>query len=327
MRPCVNRRKIRASVGVVAEVRQERLLDATGHSQQLDDRLLEAVDIRRIRLGRRVGPYLGWNVGKAARTIATVESNDWLDYAAAEETTAVVVNVEPEVDSGAEGVLAVNPRNVIYDLRRGDRALRVGRKAVRPVDVQRRSQHAVVGPDGNFLGIRKVGVGLAEGELKREAVETRSQLVHQRWREIVPVTHGQVLAQPIHFAQRREAWIHLRPCVEEVALLRIERILQPADKDTVVGTKSMIHAHVVVRPLELGRRVPVESGLIESVTQAESVGSRQAVHQRKHCRISADALRIVGEDVVTVHAVADDRRAITHGNARLQVATGIYEKG
>ncbi len=140
--------------------------------------MLETIDIRRIWLGRRVGAHLGRNVVESRQTVAAVESDDGLDHAAPEEPAAVIVNVEPEVDSGANGVLAADPRDVVYDLGRGDRALRVGRKAIRPVDVQRRSQHAVVSPDGNLLRIRKIGVGLAEGELKREAVETGGELVH-----------------------------------------------------------------------------------------------------------------------------------------------------
>ncbi len=82
------------------------------------------------------------------------------------------MDIEAEIESGAKGVLAVDPREVVHDLRRGNGALRVGREAVRRVDVQERSQNAIVSPDRNLLGIWKVGVRLAEGELKREAVET-----------------------------------------------------------------------------------------------------------------------------------------------------------
>ena len=96
----------------------------------------------------------------------------------------------------------------------------------------------------------------------------------------MPITDGPVFAQPVHFAQRRESGIHLRPCVQEVALFGIKGILQPTDEDAVVGTKSVIHTHIIIRPFELGRRVPVESGLIEPVPEAESIGRRQAIHQR-----------------------------------------------
>src|SRR5207253_5005066 len=83
--------------------------------------------------------------------------------------------------------------DVVHELWRGDRTLCVWRQAVRPVDVQRRSQHTVVSPDGNLLWIRKVGIGLSEGELKREAVETGREFVHQRRRKIMPVADCQIL--------------------------------------------------------------------------------------------------------------------------------------
>ena len=82
------------------------------------------------------------------------------------------MDIKAEIESGAKRVLAVDPRDVVHQLRRSDRTLCVRREAVWPVDVQRRSQHAIVSPDGDLLWIRKVRVGLAEGELKREAVET-----------------------------------------------------------------------------------------------------------------------------------------------------------
>ncbi len=178
----------------------------------------------------------------------------------------------------------------------------------------------------NLLWIRKVGIGLSEGELKREAVETGREFVHQRRRKIMSVADCQILPKPVHFTQWWKSGVHLGPCVEEVTLLGIESILQPPDKDAVIGTKRVIHSHIVVGPFELGRRVPVESGLIESITQAESVGSRKAVHQRQHRRISADSLRVVGEHIVAVHAVAHDRRAIAHRNAGLQIAIGVYQE-
>ena len=66
--------------------------------------------------------------------------------------------------------------------------------------------------------------------------------------------------------------------------------------------------------------------MIQSVTQTESIGSRHAVHQCQHRRISAESLRIVCKDVIAVHAVAHNRHAITHGDARLQVPAGVHQK-
>ena len=65
MGTCVNRCKIRAPVGVASEVREKGLLDAARDSRQFVNGLLETVDIGGIRLGRRVGAYLGGNVVKS----------------------------------------------------------------------------------------------------------------------------------------------------------------------------------------------------------------------------------------------------------------------
>src|SRR5207249_3775589 len=108
------------------------------------------------------------NVIESCQTVAAIEPDDRRNNAAAEEPAAVIVYVESEVDSRPKCVRPVNPRDVVHELWRGDRTLCVWRQAVRPVDVQRRSQHTVVSPDGNLLWIRKVGIGLSEGELKRE---------------------------------------------------------------------------------------------------------------------------------------------------------------
>ena len=68
--------------------------------------------------------------------------SDEPDYAlatwqAAEKAAAVIVNIEPEVDSRSKCMSSVDPRDVVHQLRRSDRALRVWREAIRPVDVQR----------------------------------------------------------------------------------------------------------------------------------------------------------------------------------------------
>ena len=106
----VNRGEIRASVRVPAEVGEEGLLDAARDSRQFVNGLLETIDVSRIWLRCRVSSYLRRNIVESSQAVATVESNDRLDYAAAEETPAVIVNVEPEVDSSTNGVFAVNPR-------------------------------------------------------------------------------------------------------------------------------------------------------------------------------------------------------------------------
>src|SRR5260370_6813499 len=117
----VTRGKIRAPVVVGAEVRQKGLVDAARDSRQFIDGLLETIDIRRIWLGRRVGAHLGRNVVESRQTVAAVESDDGLDHAAPEEPAAVIVNLEPEVDSGATGVLASHPLSLVYPLLLGSR--------------------------------------------------------------------------------------------------------------------------------------------------------------------------------------------------------------
>src|SRR5260370_37569303 len=132
--------KIGGAVRIGAEVRQKRLLDAAGNPDQLIERLIQTIDICRIWLRGRVGSYLGWNVGVSSQAVLPVESNDRLDYVAAEEAPAVIVDVEAEVDSSSYGVRPVDPRQVVHDLRGGNRPLRVGLDAIRPVDILRPDQ-------------------------------------------------------------------------------------------------------------------------------------------------------------------------------------------
>src|SRR6202158_2588352 len=161
MGTCVNRRKTRAAIGVGAEICQESLLDAARDSRQFINHLLKKVNVRRT-CARRTSRTIArrWNTSRIPIPLAVilVEADDGLNNAAAEKAAAVIVDIEAKIESGAKGVLAVDPREVVHDLRRGDRSLRVGREAVWPLYVQRRSQHAIVSPDGNFLGIRKAGI-------------------------------------------------------------------------------------------------------------------------------------------------------------------------
>ena len=174
----VNRGEIRAAIRIAAEVCQESLLDATGDSRQLIDRLIESIQVRRIRLGGCVGSDLSRKVIESPQAVAAVKSNDRLDHAAAEEPTAVVMNVETEVNACAKRVGSADPGYIVYDLGRGNCACRMRRKAVRPIDVQHGSKHAVVSPDGNLLRIRKIRIRFAKGENKSKAVKSGSELVH-----------------------------------------------------------------------------------------------------------------------------------------------------
>src|SRR5260370_20425600 len=130
----VNRRKVCARIGVVVEVRQESLLDAARYSRQFDNGLLKNVDVRRIRACAACSAVAGgWDIREIALPVILVEADDRLNHAAAEEAAAVIVDIETEIESGAKRVFAADPRDVVHDLRRGDRALRVRREAVRQV--------------------------------------------------------------------------------------------------------------------------------------------------------------------------------------------------
>jgi len=108
--------------------------------------------------------------------VILVEADDGLNNTTAEEATAVIVDIEAEIESRAKGVLAVDPRDVVHQLRVVI-ARCVWRKAVWPVDVQRRASTQSSAQMGTFWD-SEVGVGLAEGELKREAVKPGRELIH-----------------------------------------------------------------------------------------------------------------------------------------------------
>ena len=55
---------------------------------------------------------------------------------AAEESAAVVVDIEAEIHSSTEGMRPAAPRHIVDELRRGNRALGMRRDAVWEVDVE-----------------------------------------------------------------------------------------------------------------------------------------------------------------------------------------------
>src|SRR5262245_64639496 len=87
-----------ALIDVSAEVGPIALRDLIGNADQLHDGLLQPADVGRIRRGGFVAPELRGNICEPARAVAAVEEDRGNHSAAAEEPTAVVVNVEPEVD-------------------------------------------------------------------------------------------------------------------------------------------------------------------------------------------------------------------------------------
>jgi len=88
----------------------------------------------------------------------------------------------------------------------------------------------------------------------------------------------------------------------------------------------MIHPDVIVGTFELGRRIPVEAGLVLAHLPNCTHLRPEAVHQCQYGRITPNSLRIIGKNVVAIHAVAGGRRAVTDGHTGLQTAVGVDQK-
>src|SRR5207249_7844255 len=99
-----------------------------------------------------------------ARAVAAHKADNGLDDITAKEAATDVVDVKPEVETGAYGVRAVDPGEVIYELWRRNRTGCMWRQAVWRVNVGERSEHAVVRPDRYFLRVGEVRVGLTKSE-------------------------------------------------------------------------------------------------------------------------------------------------------------------
>ena len=88
----------------------------------------------------------------------------------------------------------------------------------------------------------------------------------------------------------------------------------------------MIDTNEVARPSDLVRRVPKESGDIQSVPSAEVVRTGIALQKFQHARISANVQWIVGEDVVGLNAI-EVTRAATVANACSQRTIRVHQRG
>src|SRR5262249_2729436 len=105
-------------------------------------------------------------------------------------------------------------------------------------------------------------------------------------------------------AERRIAWEDLWTRVEEVSLLCVKAVVEPAHKDTVVLVKGVVDAAHEMRPGEFGRRIPEERSDVEPVAAGgKAVRQGQFVDQAVGSRVSSDAARVVREYVVAVHAI------------------------
>src|SRR5262245_35339564 len=103
-------------------------------------------------------------------------------------------------------------------------------------------------------------------------------------------------------------------------------VVKIADENAVSVAESVVHARHVMGSGEFGRWIPTETGGIEPIAHAgsESVGQRLAVDQTHDGGITANAQRIVAEDVVGGHA-GGNYSASANGNAGKQVASGVHQ--
>src|SRR5207248_1711872 len=98
-------------------------LDAARNPRQLHNRLVEPVDVGRIGRCGCVSADGGGKIVEVSQPRAIkhhVRDGD----GAAKVSAAVVMDVKTKVDAGADGVGAVDPAQVVDDLRRGDGARR-----------------------------------------------------------------------------------------------------------------------------------------------------------------------------------------------------------
>ena len=102
--------------------------------------------------------------------------------------------------------------------------------------------------------------------------------------------------------------------------------MQPANEDVIVGAEGVVHTSHVVWPLELGRRVPAEPARVQAVADAKVVWQRELGDQCDYRSVCARATRVIGKNIVGVHAVPGDC-ATAHGDSGKQGAAGIHEAG
>src|SRR5258706_14739248 len=78
--------------------------------------------------------------------------------------------------------------------------------------------------------------------------------------------------------------------------------------------------------MKMGRRSPTEPACVQAVADAKIVWQRRLLDEGDDRSVGANPCRVVGEDVVAIHAVSGDRDA-AHRDPGEQVATGVDETG
>src|SRR5262249_24889656 len=207
-RPCVDGGVEARIVSVAAEVRGKSLLDGGRNTQHLYDGLLQRWIIGRGDSRRCRQPALPEGL---------IKGHNGCQDPAAEEPTTVVVVVEAEVESGANGMRSMHPAQVINELRRSNCALRMRGNAVRRSHIDEGAEDALIAPRRQLRGA-EVRVGFSECKVESKAVEPGNELIDQVGREYVPVAHGKVFAVATHLAQRSKSGENLRGRILDAAL-------------------------------------------------------------------------------------------------------------
>src|SRR5260221_4183585 len=215
----------------------------------------------------------------------------------------------------------MHPAQIVDELRSRHSTLRVRGNAIGRRNVDERAEYALVAPGRQLGGVAKVRIGFAESEVEGEVIKSDHELIHQVGRKYVPVTYGQVLADAAYLSQGRKSGKDRGACVKEVPFRGVVVILQIPDEEVVVIVESVVHANHIIRPRELRRRVPVESGSIEAIAhRGKSIRERYFIDQPhdRGVRASTPADNISAENVVAGDAVRA-RRGRANRNSGKQI--------
>ena len=132
---------------------------------------------------------------ESALPCSLVKDNHRRQDAAAEESPAVIVVVKAEIESGAKGVCSVHPTQIINKLWSSYRALSMWGNTIRGRNVSEGPDNTLIAPRRQLIGVAKVRVRFAKGEIELEAIESSGELIHQVRREHMTMDHSQILAQ------------------------------------------------------------------------------------------------------------------------------------
>ena len=215
----------------------------------------------------------------------------------------IVVLIKADVEARADLMRTVQDAQVVHQLRRRHTARRARRVDERQARVVEGVRHDV----------REIGIGFALREEEEEARETHNQLVVDVRRELRAPAHRKIFRRTINLAQRRKAGEHLRASVQRIAFARVLVGIQEAGVNRVAFVDGVVNARRPIRPLILRRRIPGIGRSVQAIAHRVIVRLRISAEQLGDGRVNADLARVVGENVVTRHAIQfGRRRAIAH---------------